>query len=722
MTGGHPDLPREREHLAGTIDSMTRRILQLEDGLQDVGADEDTAFVQRLDNEAEAQQLSVHLKAPYFGSMLVRARGRTQRLYLGRYPYYDPQGAFTVSDWRSPVGQLFYTDAVAWDKGEIHLKRQLDVRDRELTALTDLYVRGEGAAAAEAAREEVLVRRLSEGATSGMRDIISTIQPEQAALIQAPGTRPLVIQGPAGSGKTSLLFHRVAYLAYEDRGDGRLDPKNTLVLVPNRVLAGYARRVLPDLRIEGVTVATPDDWMTEQLGLNAEVTDKTLTLLLGNADREVKRRAWLRAKALGDARMLDVLRESILRRYRDTLGREAFETTVTAAEHDYTLTYDAARLLALLDHAAASSLLTGVREAFTRRLVERAWQDLHASGVPESAYRAVLAQLEHDAARLAQRAFRAASPITEVRRLLREPGELAASARGILPDARVRALLTPDPAAHLPTARTGSVDALELPLMLAVKAVQEGIGRKNARGAAAYDHVLVDEGQDLSPLLYRLLADVAPRGAVTVAGDINQGIHGYRAVSFWTEALDQLRVTPDDQVRHLRRTYRSTRQIVHLASGVARSFSRDEAQEAEAVPRDGQNVEVLEGGPLMERAARAVRAAREAGFENVGVIVRHARDCETVARALGERDIDAAPIDTEQKRYAGGVVVIPPNLSKGLEFDAAVIVGADTASYPHDVEYETRLMYVAVTRGMHALWLLPDGELHPLLRQPELVG
>lgn len=713
VSSAHPDFDFERQHLAGTVDAMVKRILHLEDGLSDVGADEDTAFVQRLDNASEAQQLSLHVDAPYFGSMTVRAGGKTSTLYFGRYPFYDPGGRFTVSDWRSPVGQLFYTDATSWPKGEVHRKRQLDVQKRALTRVTDLYAR-EGAQGG-AAREEVLLQRLSEGATGGMRDIVSTIQPEQDALIRFPANRVCVIQGPAGSGKTSLLFHRIAFLAF-DGGDRRLDPRTALVLVPNRVLAGYARKVLPDLRIEGVQVTTPEDWMTEQLALNVEVTDKTLALLLTSPDREQKRRAWLRAKALGDAQMLDVLRAGILRRHAEALKGETFACTVALSGREEHVSLSPQVLSEVLSEAAGGSLLTGVRDAFVRGVVERAWRELEARGVPDGAYRAAVKQLEFDAAKLAGRALRAASPITEVRRLLREPGELAAAAKGILSDARVKALLTPDPAAHLPAARTGSVDVLELPLMLAVKAVTEGVGRKNAARGSAYGHVLVDEAQDLSPLLYRLLADVAEPGAVTVAGDVNQGIHGYRAISFWTEALEQLRTKADDGVQHLTKTYRSTRQIVGLARQVARSFAREEAQEAVAVPRDGREVAVLTEGRGADRAAAAVKAAQGAGLANVAVILRSARFCDAMARALAERDVHAQVIDSEQKMYRGGVVVMPANLTKGLEFDAAIVVGADEQSYPSDVEYETRLLYVAVTRGMHALWLVPNGALHPLLR------
>jgi len=715
----HPDFDREREHLRGTIGSIVQRILQLEDGLQDVGADDDTAFVQRLDNQSEAEQLSLHVDAPYFGAMTVRAGGRTTTLYLGRQPYYCKDGRYTVTDWRSPVGQLFYTQHTAWRKGEVLLKRQLDVNARELKRVTDLYAAETGSVNEATARQHVLIERLSEGATGGMRDIVSTIQPEQDALIRHPARRVLVIQGPAGSGKTSILFHRIAYLAYHEHGHDRLDPRAALVLVPNRVLAGYARRVLPDLRIEGVQVTTPHEWMMEQLGLQAELTDKTLALLLGSTDRDAKRRAWLRAKALGDARMLDVLRGSITHRYRDALTRETFTSTVTlgATGSSYTATLTATELLEILDDAARRTLLTGLRDAFAEAVVERAWQALNRQGVPEGAYRAATQQLAFDAARLMARALRASSPIAEVRRLLREPGELAAAARDILPEARVRALLTPDPAAHLPAPRTGSVDALELPLMLAVKAVTEGIGRRSSAHPSTYGHVLVDEAQDLSPLTYRLLADVTEPGAITLAGDVNQGIHGYRAISFWQEALDQVRSNADDRVQHLTRTYRSTRQISGLARQVARLFAREEAQDAVAVPRDGLDVAVLTEGRGADRAAAAVKAATSAGLANVVVILRHARHCEPLARALGERDVHASVISTEQRAYRGGVVVMPANLTKGLEFDAAVVVGADEGSYPADVEYETRLLYVAVTRGMHALWLVPDGPLHPLLKQ-----
>lgn len=767
----HPDFAREQAHLNGTVETMARRILKLEDiDHLDLGADDDTGFVQKLDGEAEAAELELQLRQPYFGRMVVKIGGRVTVLSLARYPFYDPGGRYSTTDWRSPVGQLFYTDAVTWTagkvEGEVLLKRATDVRDRQLHGVADVYLKPgaedlaglavplgasrEEAAAKTAAvaaalsgkgREDVLMARLSEAASGGMRDIVSTIQPEQDALIRASGRAPLVVQGPAGSGKTSVAFHRAAYLAFRDRDAAeRIDPRASLVLMPNRVLADFASKVLSPLGLDGLPITTPEAWMLEQLGQSGDVAvvDRTLTLLLGDTPRADKQAAWLRAKAMGDAKMLDVVRRALEARFRERLARLQFKTdlaledergrTKTEAVELPPHVLDAVLTRALARGASGEATVDGLRRTFEREVVT---QLMAAVRRDDAEARLTLErQLERELAALSGRVFAIDTPLNEARRLLTRPDALRAAADGLLDPARVRALCSPDPllGVHVSVSamkaggatagrRMGWIDVLELPVALCVRAVTSGLGRKLARGQDRYDHVLVDEAQDLSPLQYRLLREVTRSGALSLFGDASQGIHGYRGVSNWDQALSAMGGEVGS-TRFLRRTYRSTRQIADLSARVAAAYAKGESYLPEAVPREGANVRRVAcaaGESLEAAAARAVKDVQALGFANVAVIRRRGVGCVEFARALVHADVDATAIHDETGRYRGGVVVLPVHLAKGLEFDAAVVVAANEGGYDSGVEYDLRLLYVAVTRGQHALALVHEGAIHPLL-------
>lgn len=166
-------------------------------------------------------------------------------------------------------------------------------------------------------------------------------------------------------------------------------------------------------------------------------------------------------------------------------------------------------------------------------------------------------------------------------------------------------------------------------------------------------------------------------------------------------------------VRALSRTYRSTRQITELGARIARTYNPDAS--VVGVDREGAEVERLTGASLAILSARAVKGMLAAGHRNIALVTRRAVDAERLAADLQFEDVDARPITTEQARYEGGIVVLPVNLAKGLEFDGCVVVGAGAATYDPAVPFESRLLYVAASRGLHALALVAEGELHPLL-------
>ena len=715
----HPDFPQEERHLAGTIASVLYQIGAWEDRSRNVGADLETSLVLADEAEEKAAMLSVHVSEPYFGSLNVRIAGRDQTLYVGKHAHRDLTGPYSVVSWESEVGGLFYSQALDWTtprglKGKIARRRQLDVQRKVLRGVVDLYDSENGETGG---REEVLLKRLSEASSSGMRDVVETLQAEQHAVMRAPAGQYACIQGAAGSGKTTIGFHRLAWLVHPERGEGQAERSRILVLMPNQVLAHYAARVLPGLNLEGVVVTTPESWALGFLGLEKmEVTDRTLALLLTDQDNVRRRAAWRRAKALGDLRMLQVVRNHLKARLSANLGALDYHTTVEVsrgprASVPRELHLSASQLRGLLEDVLRRGPLGGYRPAFRAALEAEL---LGQSGVTEDQEAGVLRQLGGDLNRLMSRVFAGMLPVTEARRLLQSEESLRAAAEGVLSEQAIGVLLT-DPLASVAKPRRSYADVTELPLMLAVAGLLDGLGRRQGRDLAPYDEVLLDEGQDFAPLLYALLARAARPGHITTLGDLNQGLHGYKGPSGWSEVLGAL---GSGQLLTLGRTYRSTRQITELTARVAATYNR--AADVVGVDRSGAEVMRLTGGPLARLTAQAVKEMQRAGHMNIALVTRRTADAERLASELMEHDVDARPILNEQARYQGGVVILPVHLAKGLEFDAALVCGADAETYDPATEFESRLLYIAASRGVHALALIAEQKLHPLLSEPSV--
>lgn len=709
----HPDFAAEEQWLSSTISAILGRIEAWEDRERTQGADLDSSLVMADTAEEYAAVLSPHVSAPYFGALRVRLAGKTQTLYVGRHAFTDPKGPHSVISWESAVGSLFYGNTLEWQTprgltGSIQRRRQLQVSDKILHHITDLYDAESGETGG---REAVLLSRLSEAATSGMRSVVETLQPEQNEILRAPAGHNLVIQGPAGSGKTTLLFHRLAWLLHPERGDQQAKADACMVLMPNQVLANYAARVLPGLGLEGVIVTTPEAWATSFLGLEKlEVVDRTLTLLLTDRDNQRRKAAWLKAKALGNLSMLEVVRRHLHSRLRSNLAAKNhalnYHAEVELPQGRTTLALSNAQLSGILETVLARDPHQGLRPALRQALAEAV---LDQAKLTETAGAALLRQLGSELSRLSGNIIGGILPVMEARKLLGDAATLRNAAAGVL-DERTIQLLLSDPLAAMPKPRRSHADVTELPIMLAISALLDGLGQRVGRSLVPYDHLALDESQDYPALLYRLLTRAARTGHITALGDSAQGVHGYKAVSHWEEMQTALgkatRMT-------LSKTYRSTQQITELSAKVAATYNR--AGAIIGVERQGAEVLRLTGNTLAALSAEAIKIMQRSGHTNIAIVTRRVAEAEALALALQHHDVDAQAIVNEQARYHGNVVVLPVNLAKGLEFDACIVAGADAEHYDPAVEYEARLLYVSASRGMHALALVAEHTIHPLL-------
>jgi DNA helicase-2/ATP-dependent DNA helicase PcrA len=711
----------------------------------------------------------VDAACPYFAHLRIRSLDPKrepveQEILIGRRGLIDRAAGVQIVDWRdAPVSQIYYRYDEGDDyeeevgatalKGEVLARRNVTIAAGKLrrigcpqgtfvSALDGSWyeLEGQGVALLEggagtAARPprptgprpkqkgpRFEAARPARSENKQLPEIAALIDRAQFELITEKSHGLVVIQGGAGSGKTTVALHRIAYLVFHDRS---FKPSRCLFVVPSEALARYVSGVLPALGVPGVPVVT---W-----------------------------RSWARN-----------LRRRLVPQAPDRYADETPTAVARLKKHP--------ALIPLLERAVADEL-----QAARARLEERlaglpgaswvltAWDDL--AGRPPAAQvraaRAKLSSLDLPPATLhaAEQALkRAGARLRDARRILAEAltdrARLEAlRAPGVLEPAGARELeelvrwastqleeAMPEELEGIDEERLAPIDGLPLDpgdgtadggararldleddaLLLRVYQLVHG-GFQRVDGAPlVYDHIAIDEAQDLSPIevkvLYEALTDAR---SLTIAGDVAQRVIFDNAFRGWVGLLADIGVQgAANLMRPLKLAYRSTAPVMRFAREVLGPLADPDV---ELAARDGAEVALHEFGGMGEAVAFVADALRSlVGREpsaSVALITRHSGQADAWYEALRRAEVpQLRRVRRQDFAFQPGVDVTDVAQVKGLEFDYVILLDVNEASYPATVE-SRHLLHIGATRATHQLWLIATGPVSelvgPLQRTPE---
>lgn len=648
----------------------------------------------QLQREQRQQRLEVAEREPYFGRIDFQEHSHSdpKPLYIGKAGVaHESSKELLVVDWRAPIASLFYAFSggeapVAYEspegdvEGTVHLKRNLMVRAGVLERVVDSYIRGQEE---ESVTDEFLLYRLGENKDNRLRDIVSTIQQEQDRIIRTEKNKTVFIQGVAGSGKTTVALHRLAYLLY--RYADRIRAERMVIFAPNRMFLDYISGVLPELGVGDILQTTYNEWAIERLEKSVRLDESTDTMAYWfehPRTREEMEQAPGRIK--GSLAFKHVV-DSRLQQLESTLLPELpFEPI-----DGLTLHPEAIREWLLIEDSYEPFMKR--RERLVNRIkrwLESEWK----------ARRFTDRQLKSKANTRLNAYCKKISSYT------------AAQLYGDL-------LGTPEAAELIPLkARTATMKALKQKLVQPEDLAPLVYIQLRLYGLdqPVYDHIVIDEAQDYSPFQLEALKLCQLHSSMTILGDLQQGIHRYAGITSWTELTNVF----DEQEQgyfELDRSYRSTMEIIDFANRILGSMG-DGVKPAVPVFRSGEPVETMEHATDRGRLAEAVRTVRDwqegGSYRTVAVLARTARSALELAEYFAAAGIVASLIQSRQEAYGGGLTIVPAYLAKGLEFDAVLIADADAASFGDN---DAKLLYVACTRALHKLKLLHRGPLTNLL-------
>lgn len=654
--------------------------------------------------DAKREELRLRLTSlsnqPYFGRLDFQEQGREDALplYIGKKGMdHADSGQPYIIDWRAPVASLFYSftggdDTVTYEapegelSGTIHLKRNLSIREQELQRVVDSYVRGEEDQLG--VHDEFLIYRLGEKKDNRLRDIVSTIQAEQDQIIRAPRSQALIIQGAAGSGKTTVALHRLAFLLYQH--PDRVRAERMVIFAPNRMFLDYISGVLPELGVGDIQQTTFIEWAMEQIGAEIPLVKQPLV-----------ERASSDALAPG--------------RWK---GARAYLTLIDEALQRYEATYlDSLEDLEVWDGCT-------LREAEIRQWFEVEYRHYALALRLERIGARILRWLEMKLANIGDpkiRKERSRTGKQKVRAYLKRLPDTAAfsfymSLYGV---GKHKELLEQE--AIPATIRKLTQQALKKKCVYAEDLAPLVWIHRRLHGSTGsqLDHVVIDEAQDVSPFQIALLRSYMHEPSMTILGDLAQGIHAYKGVERWEE-MSSLFQAEETAYHELRQSYRSTLEIIEFANKLI-PHTQTGLPPAVPVFRSGEPVQlhrISDPRDQIERLRSCLEEGRAAGMHSFAIIGRSEEDCSRLYKALDESGIPCGLLSEDQRQYHGGVSVVPVHLSKGLEFDVVVVMDVDATRYTADA-HDAKLLYVACTRALHRLVLLYTGSASPLIAGQE---
>jgi DNA helicase-2/ATP-dependent DNA helicase PcrA len=692
---------------------------------------------------------SIDRGSPYFGHLRLeevvpprerRPGGPPKRrrdVLVGLRSYVDSGAGIRIVDWRhAPVSRIYYryTEGDEYEEelggrsveGSVVVRRGVSIVDGQLVRVTapqGTFLRGSDRrwkrVASARARLETekkwLARhgisseaRLGIGADGALRQdkhlpaIAALLDPRQFDLIARDSGGLMAVQGSAGSGKTTVGLHRVAYLAHKD--PRRFRPGTMLVIVPNEALAHYVSRVLPSLGIDGVQVATFSHFASRLISnlfprLPATISDETPPVVSRAKSHPAMLRAIDRLVARIE-REVDVRVRASMARWPD--GSQAI--LAWEATQDGTSTPDM-RVTLLSYWVAGKRQLRGVAAAVALPEVTRsALEQLVAH--ERSATRSVLGVWDE---LLTSRESLAETFSNEPRF---GSGQLDQVHAWCVRQARVR--MEDDRDGETPT-----IDAEDLALLMRCRQVLRGPVVDLSDKPIHLSHLFVDEVQDASVVELRALMDLTGKDrCITLAGDVAQRLfdEGDERGEFdWHALLDGLGV-PHTTIEPLKVSYRSTAEITEFARTVLGPMAHDDIPNT---TRHGPPVELFDFASAGEAVAWLAEVlkqlARDEPEANVALIARFPQQADLYYDGLSRAELpNVRRVAKQDFSWEPGIDVTDVRQIKGLEFDEVVLVETTASSYPV-TPAARHALYVGTTRASHQLWCVASDTPSPLV-------
>ncbi len=639
-------------------------------------------------------------RKPYFGRIDYQEVDdhTSYSLYLGKNGIRKNITENIIIDWRAPISSVYYDSDIGrssyptpvGDRIEIELslKRTYEIDNSKLVEFYDSDV---------VANDEFLTKYLSKNKEVVLGEIIATIQKEQNEIIRDSPWHSVIVQGVAGSGKTTVAMHRISYILYNYKEKFR--PDEFFIIGSNKMLLNYITGVLPNLDVYNVNQMTMEEFLL--LLLDKDFNWKKGKYRLANSFLKLETE-----KTTQDYSLLKQFKGSIhfIKALMEFMEQyELTAVTSDSVEYDNKVLYSKEEILYFMNFFSELPLQEKI-DLLNKRLT----------------YKVASVNEENDKRREEIR--------TEVNKYKNYFGNrnkkynLMEIYQEFLEDLRLNSKAYTMKEINIPEESVLSLilselsqkqlDIYDLGMLNYIK--------RRIRMTKDYEyvsHIVIDEAQDFGVMLFMIFRQLFKNCTYTIMGDISQNIYYDTGMNDW-EILKQEVFTPEkDRFYVLAKSYRNTVEISEFASRVLKKCSF-QTYEIEPIIRHGKDVTLTRVGNERQMTAKTVElihSIRENGYDTVAIICRTIEETVKVKELLKSHvELEHLEGEIEEMSFTSGNMVLPIHMTKGLEFDAVILWNPDERSYRTNDE-DAKLMYVAITRAMHELHIVYQNEISGLL-------
>ncbi|PYG87133.1 DNA helicase-2/ATP-dependent DNA helicase PcrA [Ruminiclostridium sufflavum DSM 19573] len=677
---------------------------------------------------------------PYFARIdfLENGTDKAEKLYIGKMSLArDEDQEIIIVDWRAPIANLYYegrlgpADYICPDgniEGQLILKRQFSINNGNLEEIFDIDI---------TTNDEFLQTYLGANAENRLKEIVSTIQEEQNKIVRAPMWKPLIVQGVAGSGKTTIALHRIAYLIYTF--EKSFEPENFMIIAPNRLFLNYISEVLPELGVERVKQTTFEDFAAELIGKKFKLTDANDKLNMfvnyNTTGEQVSNNKLVRQASVMKTSMYfkDIIDDYINRIEHSFIPKQDIMLGTKVI-----FSYEELNQLFLTQYGMwpIAQRMNEIKKSITTRLktskqefiaqiefeCDRKIAKIRAASGDEKEKQGfvikafekrdrVLGKIENISKTLVKEyvdSLPKLSPYQYYKDLM-ENKSMFDNIAGRFVNQKICEFTRQY---TLNILNSKMLELEDLAPIIYLKYKIYGMDEK-----IPVRHIVIDEAQDFSAFQFYVLKKIVKDSSFTVLGDLCQGIHSYRGVRSWEEIVDNVFEGKKCEFLTLEQSYRTTVEIMEAANRVLDKLDNNSLLKGKPVIRHGEPVEIILKSELEDIAgdiSKKIIALKAKGHKTIAVICKTFEECELFLPLLRKADKNISIITGKEKEYKSGIVIVPSYLSKGLEFDVVLISNANSENYT-DNELDIKLLYVAMTRPLHRLYIYYLGEKSLLL-------
>ena len=651
---------------------------------------------------------------PYFARIDFKAITDSdfKEIYIGRNGI-SKDGKVLITDWRAPISSLYYDSSTGKTSyksptgdvlGEVALKRQYDIENGKLIEYFDVDL---------VSSDNLLQKYLNANNDSRLKSIVATIQSEQNDIIRRPIDENVIIQGVAGSGKTTVALHKIAYLVYNYNNS--VKQSQYLVIGPNPVFIKYIKTVLPDLDVSGVSQLTFEQFAKDYIGEEIEITP---------SNKKIS------ASIAGKSNDIDKFKSSML--YKNMLENffELYLKGIVSKPlklNDFVvLTEEEMAPIFARALEEQHATLQGRVDATIERLIDYVKNNIDSILTRYNEYENNLfknASLEE------RESLR--------KKFIKERIEIQKNCSATIRKYFAKAVLSPIKLYRLFISMLDDfniygykkINELKKTTMVNIKGNKYDFEDLAAllylklrtepnRQYSNIKHTVIDEAQDLGIFNFYVLKKCLPTSTFSIFGDLAQSIYDYRGIDNWDE-VNSLIFNNKANIVNFNKSYRTTASIMNVADAISESINLGKS---DLVVRQGLPVsfdEASTSNELVEQIANKIKEYKEKGYKTIAVISKTDLLSRYINDDLRELGI-VIPNVTEKDDVSldeFSVCTISNQLAKGLEFDAVILNNVNDKIYSCDSTLDMKLLYVAVTRALHELDITYNGKIPEVLQK-----